>query len=68
MKHFIKKILLLILASSLMASVVLCPISAAEADEEKPKTLLALGDSLTTGYGLENYQYGEKVKGIPVAV
>lgn len=58
MKHFIKKILLLILASSLMASVVLCPISAAEADEEKPKTLLALGDSLTTGYGLENYQYG----------
>lgn len=61
MKPTIKKsmILAVTLATTLalLVSAAICPIAAAESEQASPKTLLALGDSLTTGYGLENYVY-----------
>lgn len=47
----------LLIALTLLATAAVCP-AAAETDDTAPKTLLALGDSLTTGYGLANYTYG----------
>ena len=47
-----KKILTFIIAAVMVAALVLCPVSAAE---KKPEFMLALGDSITTGYGLDGY-------------
>ena len=58
MKNAIQKGLLLTMASVLLLSVLLCSVAASQTEETKPQTLLALGDSLTTGYGLANYTPG----------
>ena len=58
MKTAIQKSLLLTMAVVLLLSVLLCSVSAAQIEETKPQILLALGDSLTTGYGLDNYTPG----------
>ena len=55
MKISIQKCLVCTLAILVLMSVCVPSISASEAESTKPKTLLALGDSLTTGYGLDNY-------------
>ena len=56
MRKALLKIITLLVTLTLIAAAV-CPAIAAESDTA-PKTLLALGDSLTTGYGLPNYTYG----------
>ncbi len=58
MKQIRKKSLALAVAVIILVSTLICPISASDTQEEGPKTLLALGDSLTTGYGLDNYVPG----------
>ncbi len=58
MKNHIKKILILAIAMVVLAFAVTCPVSAESTNNSHPQTLLALGDSLTTGYGLDNYEYG----------
>lgn len=52
----IKRIITLIMALTVMASMA---VTAAEASPGNPEFMLALGDSITTGYGLENYVEGE---------
>ncbi|MBR2621138.1 MAG: hypothetical protein IKC97_02065 [Clostridia bacterium] len=51
------------LASALvmLVCITLCipSVFASEQQDASPKTLLALGDSLTTGYGLDNYVPGQ---------
>ena len=42
---------------TLLLSAAVCPVAAADS-EPSSVSLLALGDSLTTGYGLDNYSYG----------
>ena len=51
----------LVSALVMLVCITLCAPSsfASEQQEASPKTLLALGDSLTTGYGLDNYLPGE---------
>ena len=46
------------MAATLLLSSLICSVAAVQAEETKPQTLLALGDSLTTGYGLDNYVPG----------
>ena len=53
MKIIIRKVVLFIALLAILTSTVLCPISAAGAS--MPKSMLALGDSLTTGYALPDY-------------
>ena len=55
-KSLLKALTLLITLTLLAVSAALPPM--AEETATAPKTLLALGDSLTTGYGLPNYTYG----------
>ena len=57
MRKALLKIMTLLVTLTLLATAAICPAIAAESDTA-PKTLLALGDSLTTGYGLKNYTYG----------
>ena len=57
MKKTLLKCLTAVIALTLLASAVICP-AVAEEKDTAPKTLLALGDSLTTGYGLKDYTYG----------
>ena len=57
MKKTLLKCLTAVIALALLASAAICPALAEEKDTA-PKTLLALGDSLTTGYGLKDYTYG----------
>lgn len=57
MKHALLKITTLLVTLTLLATAAICPAIAYE-NTAAPKTLLALGDSLTTGYGLKNYTYG----------
>ena len=57
MKKTLLKCLTAVIALTLLASAAICP-AVAEEKDTAPKTLLALGDSLTTGYGLKNYTYG----------
>ncbi len=54
MKIIIKKVVLFTALLAILTSAVLCPISAAS-KAAMPQSLLALGDSLTTGYGLPDY-------------
>ena len=63
MKKALPKSVTLAVALLLLVTAALCPAVAAADDNaagtaDAPKTLLALGDSLTTGYGLPNYTYG----------
>ncbi len=53
MKIIIKKVVLFTALLAILTSAVLCPISAA--GMSMPKSMLALGDSLTTGYALPDY-------------
>jgi lysophospholipase L1-like esterase len=53
MKIIIRKVVLFTAILAILASTVLCTISAAGAS--MPKSMLALGDSLTTGYALPDY-------------
>lgn len=46
-----KKILTFIIAVAMIAALAVCPAEAAK----KPEFMLALGDSITTGYGLDGY-------------
>lgn len=57
MKKSLLKALAILVTLTLLTAAAVFPAIAAE-DTSAPKTLLALGDSLTTGYGLENYTYG----------
>ena len=57
MKTALLKCLFLLVSLALLAAAVALPATAVE-ESSAPKTLLALGDSLTTGYGLKNYTYG----------
>ena len=57
MKRSFLKALTLLVTLTLLATAAALPTMAEETDPA-PKTLLALGDSLTTGYGLKNYTYG----------
>ena len=57
MRKALLKIMTLLVTLTLLATAAICPAIAAESDTA-PKTLLALGDSLTTGYGLKDYTYG----------
>ena len=59
MKRMLKKTSALVVAAILLVSTLICPISAVDGQNDAPETLLALGDSLTTGYGLDNYVPGE---------
>lgn len=43
---------------TMLLSAAVCPVAAAADSEPSSVSLLALGDSLTTGYGLDNYSYG----------
>ena len=56
MKRALLKVLTLLVTFTLLSAAAI-PVVAAETDTA-PKNLLALGDSLTTGYGLKNYTYG----------
>ena len=58
MKMTIKKSILLTTTVALLVSFLLCPVAADQTEQAKPRSLLALGDSLTTGFGLDNYEYG----------
>ncbi len=61
MKKTLRHALVLGLSLLLLISAVVCPINVGASDAAEPafpKTLLALGDSLTTGYGLDNYVPG----------
>lgn len=58
MKNTIKKYLALLLTLLILSAVCIIPIGADEPQQTGPKTMLALGDSLTTGYGLDNYVIG----------
>ena len=53
MKIIIRKVVLFTALLAILTSTVLCPVSAAGAS--MPKSMLALGDSLTTGYALPDY-------------
>jgi lysophospholipase L1-like esterase len=53
MKIIIRKVVLFTALLAILTSTVLCPISAAGAS--MPQSMLALGDSLTTGYALPDY-------------
>ena len=57
MKRSLLKALTLLVTLTLLATAAAFP-AMAEETATAPKTLLALGDSLTTGYGLPNYTYG----------
>ena len=57
MKRSFLKALTLLVTLTLLATAAAFP-AMAEETAPAPKTLLALGDSLTTGYGLKNYTYG----------
>ena len=57
MKRFLLKALTLLVTLPLLATAAAFP-TMAEETAPAPKTLLALGDSITTGYGLENYTPG----------
>ena len=57
MKKTFLKCLTAVITLTLLASAAICP-AVAEEKDTAPKTLLALGDSLTTGYGLKDYTYG----------
>lgn len=57
MKRSLPKALAILVTLTLLTAAAVFPTIASE-DPSAPKTLLALGDSLTTGYGLENYTYG----------
>ncbi len=58
MKRSFLKALTLLVTLILLATAAAFP-AMAEETAPAPKTLLALGDSLTTGYGLKNYTYGD---------
>ena len=58
MKYVIKRSLILTVILAVLVSALICPLSAASEEPRTPATLLALGDSITTGYGLDNYVYG----------
>lgn len=58
MKYVIKRSLILTVILAVLVSALICPLSAASEEPGTPATLLALGDSITTGYGLDNYVYG----------
>lgn len=55
MKKTITRILTFMMAFAVFASLALTYVSA---DAAAPKTMLTLGDSITTGYGLDNYVGG----------
>ena len=57
MKKTLLKCLTAVIALTLLAAAAVFPAMAAPNDTA-PKILLALGDSLTTGYGLKDYTYG----------
>ena len=57
MKRSFLQALTLLVTLTLLATAAAFP-AMAEETAPAPKTLLALGDSLTTGYGLKNYTYG----------
>ena len=57
MKRSFLQALTLLVTLTLLATATAFP-AMAEETAPAPKTLLALGDSLTTGYGLKNYTYG----------
>ena len=52
----IKRIITLITALAVMASMA---VTAVQASPGNPEFMLAIGDSITTGYGLEDYMEGE---------
>lgn len=57
MKSICLKAAAVIITITMLITAAVCP-TMAETEQNTPKTLLALGDSLTTGYGLPNYTYG----------
>ena len=58
MKNTIKKCLVMMLAVLILMAACITSVSASETETAQPQALLALGDSLTTGYGLDNYVPG----------
>ena len=58
MKKFLLKSTTAIVMLTLLVITTIWPTMAIADQDTSPKTLLALGDSLTTGYGLDQYTYG----------
>lgn len=58
MKNKIKKCFVMVLTVLILTAACITSVSASETEDDQPETLLALGDSLTTGYGLDHYVPG----------